>query len=272
MGENISVKMAGYGFSFTTTEPLRKEAKSLLRAFQLLGMQLDLNVYYKTKIDKGNLTCKISIHGPLQNMQVLENSFSELIEGKYRFESYAGETTKAKKYIRNLFLPTMRANDEALTRITGAIEWLEDKVGGTVSGIVASTKIREQSTKSNGSPLKKLIRVWDETRTKLFQYPEEDDKINKEQTILLDKATETYLKVRLDIKRKIEFPELTDLAVSTSIITTDDKKQMDKFHNKRNKVQHEDKIISDTELYDYLLFLSQLLKRLCSTSYSPSPL
>lgn len=260
--------MAGYEFSFSTAELQRDEARSLLRAFQLLGKEHYLKVRYETKIDNGRTVCQVNVDGALQSMQVLENRLYELVEGKYRFERYTGNTIAANEYLRKLFLPMVKANTEALEEITGDIEWFTDQLGLTMGGIVATLKMREHAMESNESFLIQLVRVWDETRTKLFQHAKKGSRDNIAQTISLDQTIETYLKSRLGIKSRTDFPVITSLAVEAGIIDATDKSHMDSFHTKRNKAQHQNKPVNDTDLYDYLSYLSHALNKFCFSGHS----
>lgn len=264
--------MAEYEFSFSIAEHLRKEARSLLRAFQLLGKEHELEVRYRTRTGNGKAIYQVNVDGALQSMQIVENRLYQLLEGKYRFERYTGKTADANKYIRKLFLPMARANTEAMEEMTDAIERIADKIGGSMGGTVATTEMREHGMKSNDSPLNQLIRVWDETRTKLFQYAQEDSRDSVDQTILLDQSVEAYLKSQLGIEARTDFPDLTSSAVEAGIIDATDKLNMDRFHTKRNKAQHENKPVADADLYDYLLYLPHALHKFCSSGHCKSSL
>ncbi|MFH0847247.1 MAG: hypothetical protein V1894_04240 [Chloroflexota bacterium] len=255
--------MAGYEFSFLVKETCREQARSLLRAFQLLGKEHDLEVRYKSRASGEHIKFEASVHGSLQSMQIVENRLYELMEGKYRFERYTANSRDAKRFIKEVYLPIVRANEDALTGVTEFIEWTAKKVGGTMGGAVATLQMREHLMDSGETALCEVIKAWDDARTKLFRN-ENDSSYNIKQPILLDQAVEAYLKHRLGIDKRVDFTDLTTLAVESNIIHKKEKLEIDSFHVKRNKSQHENKPLSDTDLYDYLVLLSQVLRRICS--------
>ena len=255
--------MAGYDFEFRTKVIYQAETRELLRVFRALAKRGAVDVRIRTKIDNDVVVYMANVDDHLEGMQMLEKEMREIVEYKFGFEWLAGHKRKAMLFLKEVAEPMLAANSEGVDRMAEALELVETLdlwSDGEVTGAVATKSVRLLMKMAGNQSLKKVVTTWDKAREATNM---EGTYINGE-SVLLDQALETYLKSCITAPKYARHRQITEEAVEADVITGAEKDYLDKFHEDvRNPAQHEDRVVSQEELYDFVSFMSTLLTKWC---------
>jgi hypothetical protein len=264
--------MAGFEIEINLTEAYKDEIINVLRIFKTLGRSNELRISYKIKSQNQIKECWLKVDGSLLDMQVCVEDLKDILSHQHRFDRLNIGDRQAKIIQRNVYLPTIKQINTAVTQMTSQVEGVARRTGGVIFGPILTAKMRRIIRQRKRSSLKELIEILEHTRQKLISGTFSDIKVNISQTIIIDQALETYLKDQLNIDYRIDFPVLTTQAVSKGLITTNNKSKFDAFHAKRNKAQHNNIPIDENSMYSYLVFLCQFIDSLLRNASSKARL
>lgn len=263
--------MASYDFAFYAPTRLRARARHWLRFLQAVAAPRNLEMNFETAAAPlGRVRCYVYVRGSLAAMQNLER---ELVN---QLLPYSRAIRDPQTVLRDVIIPSLRANRQGVKRITGLLYLLADQIEDSrlpkpvISPMSAGPTVREialqRRPKTAGQRCAKAI-----TRT-IDQWLSHRLPI-KDAVILCDQAMEEFLKaeVRLPPLSSKGFNQVADDAATAGFVTRREAYWLRRFHRTRNRLQHRGRRVRSETAVSMFEFFLALLNRKFRRGSRPNP-
>lgn len=115
--------MASYDFAFYAPKRLRARARHWLRFLQAAAAARNLEMNFETAAAPlGRVRCYVYVRGSLAAMQNLEREITN------QLLPYSRAITDPQTVLRDVIIPSLRANRQGVKRITGLLHLFADQI------------------------------------------------------------------------------------------------------------------------------------------------
>lgn len=250
--------MAIYDFAFYVPKRLRARARHWLRFLQAAAAARNLEMNFETAAAPlGRVRCYVYVRGSLAAMQNLEREITN------QLLPYSRAITDPQTVLRDVIIPSLRANRQGVKRITGLLHLFADQIKESrlpkpvMSPLSAGPAVRDfalqRRPKTAGQQCAKaIIKTVDQWLSHGLPI--------KDAVILCDQSMEEFLKAELRLPQRSGkgFNEVTNDAAKVGLVTRQEAYRLRRFHRTRNRLQHRGgRVQSETavSMFDFILAL-----------------